>query len=427
MLALRCAVARSEPLRIAAAIAWDLLGRQVVVAAAGADALGVDPGVVAAGDRGHRQAVTVVVEQGERERHPPGHLVERVVTHQRDVADRVRERGIEFAAILVQPGGRLIQRRLDLLTAGLHGGIEGRAVRLQFGAHLLEFGGHRGGGADLLFGDLDQVAVFAVDRGLGQHHGGRAQPGERAQREVAGDQREIGQHHGEDSDERDHDLVTVSGRSRYFAQTRPLATRNLAHVTVRLSSSLTELPRYVPGQSVPGAIKLASNETPYPPLPHVLARILQSAQNINRYPDTASIELCERLAMKLGVNPEQVVAGCGSVSLCGQLVRATADVDSEVIYAWRSFEAYPIVAALGGARSVQVPLTNYMHDLDAMAACGHRAHPVDLRLQPEQPDRHAGRCRGVHGVHGSGAVARPGRIGRGVHRVRARPVRARRA
>ena len=139
-------------------------------------------------------------------------------------------------------------------------------------------------------------------------------------------------------------------------------------MTVRLSSSLTELPRYVPGQTVPGAIKLASNETPYPPLPYVLTRILASAQNVNRYPDTASSELCERLAMKYGVNPEQVVAGCGSVSLCGQLVRASVDADTEVIYAWRSFEAYPIVAALSGARSVQVPLVDQVHDLDAMAA-----------------------------------------------------------
>jgi histidinol-phosphate aminotransferase len=139
-------------------------------------------------------------------------------------------------------------------------------------------------------------------------------------------------------------------------------------VTVRFSSTLAELPKYVPGRTVVGAIKLASNETPYPPLAHVLTRIAESAQLINRYPDTASVELSERLAVKLGVNPDQVAVGCGSVSLCGQLVRAVADPGDEVIYGWRSFEAYPMVAALGGAASVPVPLAGYVHDLDAMAA-----------------------------------------------------------
>jgi histidinol-phosphate aminotransferase len=139
-------------------------------------------------------------------------------------------------------------------------------------------------------------------------------------------------------------------------------------VTVRLSSTLHELPRYVPGRSVPGAIKLASNETPYPPLPSVLARIADSAARINRYPDTASIELTNRLAAKLEIEPDQVAVGCGSVSLCEQLVRATTDPGSEVIYAWRSFEAYPMVVALGSAEHVQVPLRDYVHDLDAMAA-----------------------------------------------------------
>jgi histidinol-phosphate aminotransferase len=139
-------------------------------------------------------------------------------------------------------------------------------------------------------------------------------------------------------------------------------------VTVRLSSTLHELPRYVPGRSVPGAIKLASNETPYPPLPSVLARIAASAAGINRYPDTASTELCNRLAAKLGVEPDQVAVGCGSVSLCEQLVRSTTDPGAEVIYAWRSFEAYPMVVALGSASPVEVPLRDFVHDLDAMAA-----------------------------------------------------------
>jgi histidinol-phosphate aminotransferase len=136
---------------------------------------------------------------------------------------------------------------------------------------------------------------------------------------------------------------------------------------MRLRPMLATLPSYVPGRSVPGAIKLASNETPYPPLPHVVQRIAAAAGEINRYPDNYATELTSVLAAKYGVDVEQVRVGCGSVSLCTQLVQAVADADEEIIYAWRSFEAYPIISAVSGASSIQVPLRDHVHDLDAMA------------------------------------------------------------
>ncbi len=139
-------------------------------------------------------------------------------------------------------------------------------------------------------------------------------------------------------------------------------------MTPNLRPMLGALPAYVPGRTVPGAIKLASNETPYPPLPYVLERIAEAAGAANRYPDTFAGELTAALAAKFAVDVEQVRVGCGSVSLCTQLVQAVADADDEVMYAWRSFEAYPIITAVSGASSIQVPLdSQYVHDLDAMA------------------------------------------------------------
>lgn len=133
-----------------------------------------------------------------------------------------------------------------------------------------------------------------------------------------------------------------------------------------LRPTLASLPAYVPGRTVPGAIKLASNETPYPPLPSVLARIAEAAGELNRYPDSFATELTAALAAKYGVDAEQVRVGCGSVSLCTQLVQAVAEADEEVMYAWRSFEAYPIITAVSGASAIQVPLVDHVHDLDAM-------------------------------------------------------------
>jgi histidinol-phosphate aminotransferase len=139
-------------------------------------------------------------------------------------------------------------------------------------------------------------------------------------------------------------------------------------MTVRLREAMTTLPGYVPGRSVPGAIKLASNETPLPPLPYVLKRIGLAAENANRYPDNWCSQLADTLAARYGVDPAHVVVGCGSVSLCYQLGAAVAQPGDEVLYAWRAFEAYPIVTAISGADPVAVPLRDHVHDLEAMAA-----------------------------------------------------------
>lgn len=131
---------------------------------------------------------------------------------------------------------------------------------------------------------------------------------------------------------------------------------------------MATLPAYVAGRRVPNAVKLASNESAYGPLPSVLARIAEVAATANRYPDSVSSELAAALAARFGVAPAQVVVGCGSVALCQQLVLATAGVGDEVLFAWRSFEAYPIVSIIGGATPVRVPLVDDVHDLVAMSA-----------------------------------------------------------
>ncbi|MFI5905926.1 histidinol-phosphate transaminase [Dactylosporangium sp. NPDC051541] len=132
---------------------------------------------------------------------------------------------------------------------------------------------------------------------------------------------------------------------------------------------LDALPAYVPGRTVPGAIKLASNEVPYGPLPGVVEAVTAAVAGVHRYPDMAVVELRERLAARLGVDPARVATGCGSVALFEHLFRVTCMPGDEAVYAWRSFEAYPIIGATTAAKSVRVPNTAvHGHDLDAMAA-----------------------------------------------------------
>lgn len=137
-----------------------------------------------------------------------------------------------------------------------------------------------------------------------------------------------------------------------------------------IRADLGSLPAYVPGRTIPGAIKLASNEVALPPTRHVLEAIAEAAAAGNRYPDLAVTGLTHRLAEKLGVGPERIAVGCGSVSLCQQLVSSTCyEPADEVVFAWRSFEAYPIVTQIGGATAVTVALDGeFRHDLAAMAA-----------------------------------------------------------
>ncbi|HTJ32985.1 MAG TPA: histidinol-phosphate transaminase [Dactylosporangium sp.] len=132
---------------------------------------------------------------------------------------------------------------------------------------------------------------------------------------------------------------------------------------------LDALPAYVPGRTVPGAIKLASNEVPYGPLPGVVEAVTEAVSGVHRYPDMGVTELRGRIAERLGVEAERIATGCGSVALFEHLFRVTCMPGDEAVYAWRSFEAYPIIGATTAATSVRVPNTaEHGHDLDAMAA-----------------------------------------------------------
>lgn len=132
-------------------------------------------------------------------------------------------------------------------------------------------------------------------------------------------------------------------------------------------ADLADLPDYVPGRKIPGAVVLSSNEVSTPVPQSVLAAIAEAAAAANRYPQLANDDVLARLANYLGEPAERVAVGAGSVAVAQQLVQAMCAEGDEVVFAWRSFEAYPIVTPIAGARGVKVPLTaDYKHDLDAM-------------------------------------------------------------
>lgn len=158
---------------------------------------------------------------------------------------------------------------------------------------------------------------------------------------------------------------------------------------VQFRHAMSAIPPYVPGARSAkgaGAYKLSSNENPFPPLSSVVEAIAQAAGDVNRYPDMAALDLTDAIAAKFDVDPAQIVLGTGSVAVLGHLLAAVAEAGSEVLYAWRSFEGYPIAVGLTGARSVQVPLTaDGRHDFEAMAdAISSRTRAI-LVCSPNNP------------------------------------------
>jgi histidinol-phosphate aminotransferase len=159
----------------------------------------------------------------------------------------------------------------------------------------------------------------------------------------------------------------------------------------RLRPALDGIPTYRPGRPAAArdgapAYKLSSNENPYPPLPSVLETVRGAAGSFNRYPDMFATGLTAAIAERFDVPVTHVATGTGSVGVLQQVVQSTAAEGDEVVYAWRSFEAYPIVVQISGARSVTVPLTaDEHHDLDAMAAAVTERTRLVLVCSPNNP------------------------------------------
>lgn len=159
----------------------------------------------------------------------------------------------------------------------------------------------------------------------------------------------------------------------------------MSHPRVRLRPDIEALQPYRQGKpAAADAFKLSSNENPFDPLPAVVDAIAGAA--VNRYPDAMATALRGRLAERFGVAPEQIQVGAGSVAVLSQLILAAAAPGDEVLYSWRSFEAYPGLVTVSGATSVTVPNTpDFRHDLPAMSAAITDRTRVVIVCSPNNP------------------------------------------
>jgi len=133
-------------------------------------------------------------------------------------------------------------------------------------------------------------------------------------------------------------------------------------------------------------VKLASNETPYPPHPQVLEAVQAELRTLNRYPDPAKAKLRRAVADRTGVPPERIATGNGSCEILLAAAEAMLEPGAELVYAWPAFSMYPQLAAMTGARAIEVPLNDAgEHDLEAMAAEVNAATRLVIVCNPNNP------------------------------------------
>ena len=160
----------------------------------------------------------------------------------------------------------------------------------------------------------------------------------------------------------------------------------MSELSPRFCPVLDTFPPYKPGKApTAGGHKLSSNESPYGPLPSVVEAIAEAGLEVHRYPDNLAAELTAAIADRFGVPQEHVALGPGSVGVLKQLMEAVSVPGAEVVYAWRSFEAYPPLADLAGSTSVRVPLVDETHDLEAMAKAITPSTRMVLICNPNNP------------------------------------------
>ena len=165
----------------------------------------------------------------------------------------------------------------------------------------------------------------------------------------------------------------------------------MTDATPQFRPVLETIPPYMPGKALvagPGRSephKLSSNESPHGPLPSVAQVIAEAGRTINRYPDNGAEALISAISARFSVPPGHVAVGPGSVGVLKQVIEAAAGPGDEVIYAWRSFEAYPGLCDLASATSVRIPLTEETHDLEAMADAITPRTRLILLCNPNNP------------------------------------------
>jgi histidinol-phosphate aminotransferase len=165
-------------------------------------------------------------------------------------------------------------------------------------------------------------------------------------------------------------------------------------VGLRFVPALADIVPYEPGLPIElvkrrfgleNVVKLASNEYPLPPFPEVREAVIAAIDRLQRYPDGYATDLRAALAEHFGRRLEQVTVGCGTCELLYLLGNALLEKGDEVVFAEPSFTTYRDIIDLHEAKAVAIPLVDFTHDLEAMAAAVTPRTKMVLVCNPNNP------------------------------------------
>ncbi len=151
---------------------------------------------------------------------------------------------------------------------------------------------------------------------------------------------------------------------------------------------------YQPGKSIASVqrelglkrvVKLASNENPLGPAPKAMAAYRKAEKLNGLYPEGTSPELRAGLARFHGVEPESVIVGNGSDEIIRLLCEAFVDPEDEVVVSQHGFIRFKQQSSMMGARVIEVPMTDWTHDLALMAKATSPRTKLVFVANPNNP------------------------------------------
>jgi histidinol-phosphate aminotransferase len=157
---------------------------------------------------------------------------------------------------------------------------------------------------------------------------------------------------------------------------------------------LASLVPYQPGKPVEevereygirDSIKLASNENPLGPSPRAVEALRGALAGIHRYPDGGGFYLKQRLAAKLGVSIDQIALGNGSNEILEFVARTFLRPGEDAVMSEQAFVVYASVVQSAAGIPRAVPLREFTHDLDAIAAAVRKSTRLVFLGNPNNP------------------------------------------
>ena len=161
-----------------------------------------------------------------------------------------------------------------------------------------------------------------------------------------------------------------------------------------LNPGIKKLVPYEPGKpiesiekdlGIKNVIKLASNENPLGPSPKALKAIQESLKDLNRYPDGNGSRLKECLSQEYKVSADSITLGNGSNDIIEFIARCFLQNGDNAIFSKYAFAVYPLVIQSMGAEGIEVPTTNWGHDLQLMKDAINKKTRIIFIANPNNP------------------------------------------